>query len=78
MEPMSATEPCESVWQCGRGRTQLWCQLRQDGDREFQLEVLRNGRLYAAYQFVDRTPAIVFASRLRTTFEGNGWTAVHG
>ncbi len=77
MEAMTAAGACESVWHCGRGPTQLWCQLRQDGDGEFQLQVLRNGRLYGAYQFPDRAPAMVFAWRLRTSFEGNGWTALH-
>lgn len=78
METMTTVETSESIWQCGRGRTQLSCHLRQDGDREYQVEVLRNGRLYGTYQFVERAPAMVFASRLRNSFEGNGWTPVRG
>jgi hypothetical protein len=65
----------ECVWTCGRGRTQLCCQLLRHSQEDFEVEVVRNGRLYGAYRFIERPAAIVFASRLRETFEGNGWTA---
>jgi len=66
---------CECLWMCGRGPTRLCCQLRRRTDSDLDLEVVRNGRLYGTYHFVERVAAMTFASRLRTTFEGNGWMA---
>jgi hypothetical protein len=40
-----------------------------------EVEVVRSGRLYGSYRFVERSAAVVFATRLRETFEGNGWAA---
>jgi hypothetical protein len=71
----ASTARCERVWACGRGRTQLCCQMRHHGDRDVELEVLRNGRLYGTYRSVERVAALTFASRLRDSFEGNGWVA---
>jgi hypothetical protein len=71
-----AAEPsCECIWICDRGRTRLCCQMRRQGDRTFQIEVLRNSRVYGTYHFVARTPAVLFADRLRHSFEGNGWVS---
>lgn len=70
-----ASAPCESVWICGRGRTRLCCQLRRHNEDDFEVEVIRNGRLYGTYRFVEQMAAVLFASRLRQTFEGNGWIA---
>lgn len=66
---------CECVWVCGRGRTRLCCQLHRHNDQAFQIEVLRNDRLYGTYRFADRGAATGFADRLRATFEANGWMA---
>ena len=66
---------CECLWMCGRGPTRLYCLIRHRGDDDFDLEIVRNGRLYGTYQFVERLAAVTFASRLRDTFEGNGWLA---
>jgi hypothetical protein len=66
---------CECIWMCGRGPARLCCQLRRHGPNDFELEVVRNGRLYGTYRFVERPSAVTFASRLRHTFEGNGWAA---
>ena len=54
----------ECLWMCGRGPARLCCQLRRHSRDDFELEVVRTGRLYAAYRFVERH-----------TFEGNGWMA---
>jgi hypothetical protein len=67
--------PCECVWMCGRGRAQLSCQLRRHREDDFEVEVVRNGRLYGRYRFVERLAAVVFASRLRQSFVDNGWIA---
>ena len=72
---MALTAPCECVWRCGRGRTQLCCRLRRNGDDDFELEVVRNGRMFGTYRFAERVAAVGFANRLRHTFEGNGWIA---
>jgi hypothetical protein len=42
-------------------------------DHQFEIEVLRNGRLYGTYGFADRLAAVGFASRLKDTFAGTGW-----
>lgn len=65
--------PCECVWTCVSGRTRLACQLRQQSDDQFHIDLLRNSRTYGTYQFDCRVPALTFASRLRETFAGNGW-----
>lgn len=65
--------PCESVWTCMRGRTRLCCELQADGG-QFHINLLRNSRTYGRYQFTARDSALTFASRLRVTFEGNGWS----
>jgi hypothetical protein len=72
---MTTNELCECLWTCGRGRTRLACQLRQHADHDVRLEVLRNNRAYGMYRFSGRSPALVFAARLRHCFEGNGWIA---
>ena len=69
--PDAAT--CESVWSCARGRARLHCQLHRHQEQHFELQVVRNGRLFGTYQFAERVSAIVFAGRLRHTFEANGW-----
>ena len=69
----SETKP-ECLWTCGRGRTRLWCQVRCRSAQTFDIEVLRNGRLYGTYRFVEQVTAVLFASRLRDTFEANGWS----
>ena len=66
---------CESVWSCARGRARLDCHLRRHEEQRFELHVVRNGRLFGSYQFAERVTAIVFAGRLRHTFEANGWIA---
>jgi hypothetical protein len=66
---------CECVWSCGRGRTRMSCQLRQGANQDFHIEVWRNNRAYGAYRFAGRDSALVFADRLRHSFEGNGWVA---
>jgi hypothetical protein len=63
------------MWTCGRGRASLCCQLRRHTETDFEIEVVRNGRLYGTYHFLERATAILFALRLRYSFEGNGWTA---
>ncbi len=68
-----ATCPCESVWQCMRGRTRLNCELQAGGDC-YRLNLMRNSRVYGTYQFAARDAALSFATRLRATFEGNGWS----
>jgi len=60
---------------CGRDRTRLCCQLRRHSEQDFEIEVVRNGRLYGTYRFVERKAAVLFADRLRNTFEANGWMA---
>lgn len=64
------------MWACGRDRTRLWCRLRRHAEQDFEVEVVRNGRLYGTYRFGEEGPAHVFAFRLRDTFEANGWTAI--
>jgi hypothetical protein len=71
---MTNESSCECVWNCGRGPTRMSCQLRQGGD-QFHIEVWRNSRAYGVYRFDGRAPALVFASRLRHSLEGNGWVA---
>jgi hypothetical protein len=68
-----ALPACECVWICARGGTRLCCQLRNHSKDDVEIEVVRNGRLYGTYRFVERVAAIIFATRLRLTFEGNGW-----
>jgi hypothetical protein len=63
------------MWICGRGRSELCCQIRCHAADDFEVEVVRNGRLFGAYRFAERPAAVTFASRLRHTFEGNGWLA---
>jgi hypothetical protein len=41
----------------------------------FELEVMRNTRVYGTYRFDARAAAETFAGRLRDTFAGNGWEA---
>lgn len=65
--------PCESVWTCVRGRTHLRCELQGVTDGRCQLTLLRNSRTYGRYEFDGRDAALTFATRLRFTFEGNGW-----
>ncbi len=65
----------ECLWVCGRGPTRLRCQMHCLGDEVFELEVMRNMRVYGTYRFDGRTAALTFAGRLRDTFEGNGWVA---
>jgi hypothetical protein len=67
---------CECVWVCGRGGKRLLCQMRQQSDAEFRLEVRRNTRLYGMYHFAERVTALAFATRLRRAFESNGWSAM--
>lgn len=69
----AARVPCEFVWTCTRGRTQLCCQLDVHGDGQHRLTLLRNSRTYGQYEFCERDAALTFAARLRSTFEGNGW-----
>ena len=66
---------CECVWNCGRGRSRLSCQLRQNTEHDVTIEVLRNNRAYGVYRFNGRGSALSFATRLRYSFEGNGWVA---
>src|SRR5206468_2717232 len=64
----------ECIWVCVRGRARLCCQLRQADQRDLEIEVLRNDRLYGTYRFFERPAAAVdFAARLRGAFEGSGW-----
>jgi hypothetical protein len=70
-----ASTRSECMWICGRGPTRLCCQLRQRGDADLEIEVLRNNRVYGKYSFGERMTALTFASRLRHTLEGNGWVA---
>ena len=72
-DPDQAT--CECIWMCGRGATRLCCLIRRGAEGDFDLEVVRNGRLYGTYHFVERPAAVTFALRLRHSFEGNGWLA---
>jgi hypothetical protein len=65
----------ECIWNCGRGRTRMCCQMQRNGDEQFQLEILRNNRIYGSYCFADRADALTFADRLRYSLEGNGWIA---
>jgi hypothetical protein len=69
----SGASACESMWMCGRGRTRLCCQMRHHASDDFEVEVVRNGRLYGSYRFLEHAAATLFASRLRFTFEANGW-----
>jgi len=71
--PLGSGGPCEFVWTCTRGRTQLCCQLDVHGDGQHRLTLLRNSRTYGQYEFCGRDAALTFAARLRSTFEGNGW-----
>lgn len=64
---------CECLWMRGRGHAQLSCELRRRGVGDFELEVVRNGRLYGAYRFEERSDAVMFAARLCRSFENNGW-----
>jgi hypothetical protein len=64
---------CECIWLCGRGPTRLRCEMRREGDDHFQVEVLRNSRVYGSYRFTAKALALSFAARLRDTFQGNGW-----
>lgn len=66
---------CECLWICGRGPTRLRCQLRRHLEGDIEIEVLRNARLFGSYRFPEPTAAVMFAERLRHSFEGNGWTA---
>lgn len=73
---MIHTTSSEVVWSCGRGRSRLWCQLRQQNDTDIHVDVVRNNRAYGSYRFSGRAAALTFAHRLRHSFEGNGWTAL--
>jgi len=67
---------CECLWSCGRGPTRLCCHLCHNAAAGgLEVEVVRNGRSYGSFHFVERFAAITFASQLRLTFEGNGWMA---
>jgi hypothetical protein len=63
----------EPVWICGRGRTRLCCHLHCRAEGRLEVEVLRNGRVYGSYRFVERLDALKFAARLHHSFQGNGW-----
>ncbi|MGE3956058.1 MAG: hypothetical protein AB7H96_05010 [Vicinamibacterales bacterium] len=73
--PVASGCPCESVWQCRRGRTHLVCELRTEQNC-YRVNLVRNSRVYGAYQFAARQAALTFAGRLRSTFAGNGWDEV--
>lgn len=64
---------CESVWTCVRDKTRLRCQLGSPDSGRYRLTLLRNSRTYGHYEFDARDAALTFATRLRATFEGNGW-----
>jgi len=68
-------ERMECLWECGRGPTRLRCHMHCLGGGAFELEVLRNTRVYGTYRFDERAAALTFAGRLRETFAGNGWVA---
>ena len=74
-DPPRDAPPEDCVWSCGRGRTRMLCRLRDCGNCDFELEIVRNGRLYGTYRFVERAAACLFATRLRDALEGNAWTA---
>jgi hypothetical protein len=69
----SIPSACECIWLCGRGPTRLRCEMHCQNDDHFQIEVLRNNRVYGSYRFTARELALAFADRLRDTFQGNGW-----
>lgn len=69
----TATCDCESVWTCVRDKTRLRCQLGSQETGRYRLTLLRNTRTYGHYEFEARDAALTFATRLRVTFEGNGW-----
>ena len=69
------TAACQCVWVCGRGRTLLSCDMRCHDEDDIEVRVTRNGRLYGTYRFGGKLDAATFATRLRHSFEGNGWIA---
>jgi hypothetical protein len=66
----------EPVWVCGRGRTRLCCDLHHRAEGSLEVQMLRNGRVYGSYRFVERLDALRFAARLHHSFKGNGWINV--
>jgi hypothetical protein len=65
--------PAEALWILRRDDVLVEAQVQEDSELGWELQVLRNGTLFAARRFDLRDQAIAFGEGVRSDLLAEGW-----